>query len=102
MLYTEKLLQSGQEEPARFCCDPGLNDGVCTYKMCNLLSFSMPSFPEVNKQNLGKQSLFFTLKNFLDLSQYDPDAVSNTINSRGFSRTPPNHPFNTPVAFLPL
>lgn len=47
--------------------------------MCNLFSSSMPSFPEVNMQNLGRQKIFFILKKFLDLSQYNPDAVSNAI-----------------------
>lgn len=71
------------------------------YKMYNLLSFSMSSFSGVNMKNLGRQRLFFILKKFLDLGQYNPDAVSNAVNSHEFSKTPPSHPFNVEVAFLP-
>lgn len=54
MPWIEKLLQFGQEGLANFCCG---NSG--------------------NFQNSGKQRLFFILKKFLDLNQYNPDTVSN-------------------------
>lgn len=52
---------------------------VCIYQMCYLLSSFMSSFPELKTQNSGKQRLVFILKKFLDLSQYNPDTVSNPI-----------------------
>lgn len=73
----EKLLQFGQEGLIKFCCDLGFISSVCTHKMCNLLSSFIPSFPEVKMQNSEKQRLFFILKEFLDIRQYNPDAVSN-------------------------
>lgn len=73
-----------------------------SYTLCHLLSSFMPTFPEVKTQNSGKQRLFFILKKFLALSQYNSDTVSKPteLTDISFPEPHPTIQFNIPVVFL--